>query len=252
MVLMVILVGSYVIMAVWVGLVTIGQEPAWLSPEAETHTELMTSATFGQATRSQQADLSILIELYYNKSLVVNEPVRIKARAVLQSVEAKSRTVEVRVSFQNALAWPKSYDENGLLSFGQVSMMRQDNATVLNNESVLFWTVEGQFHPIIVTVFAGGIGYEGVTQDIAIQVFPHEKLMESQANRVTLVLTYALFVLTALGIVTTVFELWDRITPQSAAVGNPNCTHCKYYAAQSEQTKVTAEHHINQPHKQQD
>jgi hypothetical protein len=86
----------------------------------------------------------------------------------------------------------------------------------LKGSNTVVWETEGNYEPIAVGLINDTIPYTiGTSNSVLIDVYPQSQLAQERVNQYNLALTYAILVLTALGIVTTVRELWkdEQSTP---------------------------------------
>lgn len=111
------------------------------------------------------------------------------------------------------LLYPESFDSAGIPKPATMRIARQGNETVLRGTMTAYWPASGNLLPLYAFYFADGSSYVAIDERNSIQVLPPPSHLQNNKQLVSLVLTYALFFLTLLGIVTTVIELVS--TPES-------------------------------------
>ena len=71
------------------------------------------------------------------------------------------------------------------------------------------WAIDGDYVPTIEITFFDGTNQTIVANDISIHVYPQEELTQIETNKVSVIITLALFIFSAVGVVTLFFDLWD-------------------------------------------
>ncbi|MCW4018924.1 MAG: hypothetical protein NWF00_09655 [Candidatus Bathyarchaeota archaeon] len=164
-----------------------------------------------------------------NETLVVNEPVTIDSVTVLDY--AWTAFQEVDIIFQNSLAYPLCYEDNGVipkagtLSFYNPIGGDTVNAAAHNNvfrnitincDTQVVWQVEGNYSPLIVVFFNDGTNKTYTTDDVIIHVYPRAQLAQIESERVSLSATQAnlklseaVFILGIVSIVALVIQVLD-------------------------------------------
>lgn len=182
---------------------------------------------------------------YPNGTLIANEPVTINSTALIDY--AYSTLDHVVIFFQNSLAYPFSYEDNGIipkqgsLAFpnplnieGTNIVVR--NVTVISNAQIT-WPIEGDYTPIIGVFFRDGTNKTYTTNDVVIHVYPQEQLTQIETNRISLEnnqasleLSKAVVILSTIAIVAFVVQIVDRTdnqckNPQDQANNKYRCPY---------------------------
>jgi hypothetical protein len=162
---------------------------------------------------------------YPNGTLIANEPVTIDSIAIIDY--AYSTLDEVVIFFQNSLAYPFSYEDNGIIpKQGSLAFRNpvyiEGEGTVVRNVSVgsytqITWPIEGDYIPIIGVFFRDGTNKTYTTSDVVMHVYPPEQLTQIETNRISLEnnqasldLSRAVLILSTVGIVALAFQIVDR------------------------------------------
>ena len=157
--------------------------------------------------------------------LAVNEPITINATAILKGNHILE-IGEVYVMFPNSLSYPTSYDADQIPIQGGIGIgnilysegRKNPNVTFsvdpgtifrINAESQIIWTIDGDYIPKIGVFFFDGSNSTYVPDDIILHVYPQEQFTQLQTNKVSVIITLALFVFSAVGVATLFFDLWD-------------------------------------------
>lgn len=162
---------------------------------------------------------------YPNGTLVANEPVSIDSIAVIDY--AYSTLDRVVIFFQNSLAYPLSYEDNGIipkqgsLGFPNPIRIEGTDITVRNvtvgSSAQITWPIEGDYTSLIGVFFVDGTNKTYTTNDIVIHVYPKEQLTQIETNRVSLEnnqasleLSKAVLWLSTIGIVAIFVQIVDH------------------------------------------
>ena len=103
-------------------------------------------------------------------------------------------------------------------------LVRSIGNSVLIGEAIVTWPLDGDFKPLMVLFFQDGSTQETTTQDIVFHVYPQEQLTQLESTNVSVILTYAVFVLTLLGVIGIGVELWPKEEKQNTAQNQNSST----------------------------
>lgn len=182
--------------------------------------------TEGYAGLKNESDVIISMNLTApHGTLIVDDPITINAIALIKG--DKLLTVgQVWVFFPNCLAYPTSYYENevpieGVLRFDNeiytaknkypnIDFTVQPNTTfrIITSNQVI-WNIDGDYTPKVAVFFFDGSNKTYTPQNTVLHVYPQEQLQQSQTNKVSVIITLALFVFSAVGIASLFFDLWE-------------------------------------------
>lgn len=186
---------------------------------------------------------------YPNGTLVTNEPVTIDSTAIMDY--AYSTLDHISIFFQNSLAYPISYENNGIIPRqGTLNFQNpyhfEGTGNVISNISVgsytqVIWPIEGDYTPIIGVFFTDGTNKTYIGNDVVIHVYPAQQLTQIdtertslEASQASLKLSEAVFILGSLSVLAVVIQILDRSE-----------TVCKYTREESnnqhEQSEVKQE-----------
>ena len=157
---------------------------------------------------------------YPNGSLFVGDEVNIDGRAVLRN-EIVNNISSIAIGFQNCLSYPVSevYDgipKQGILQFSHDRFVPDYNritgeiASVWFGDSVVTWSIEGDYKPIIGIFFNDGKNTTMTVEDITIHVYPKEQLTQMQTNKVATEVAIVAFGFSGLGVISIVVAIFPK------------------------------------------
>jgi hypothetical protein len=156
-------------------------------------------------------DSLLALNISYYDVIVVNHPINVSATVELETPNAYNLTI-IWLDFPDAIRSPTIRDILGMPN-------PAFNALVLNQSSKydhtlvgsasMYWDHDGSFSPLVRGIMKNGdLVNFGIQQSASIQVQPEEKLNELRTNYLNLVLTYAILILTGMGVTTTVTNIF--------------------------------------------
>lgn len=176
-------------------------------------------------------DLQIDVSLTYpHGSIIVDDPIYISGIAI-QNKSIPQTITRVSIGFQNVLAYPIKQNENGITNETNLFLWKREGNKITGNTTIT-WEIEGTYYPrmaIIYTNETGGHVEPAISSDVAITVYPREKLTQIVTNNVSMILTIALYFLSIIGTLSLSITLWDRIpsskNKKNDAKSNDNTTN---------------------------
>jgi hypothetical protein len=156
-------------------------------------------------------DILLGLNFTYTTAIVVDEPIWIQGTAELTTPIAQTFKF-LFIYFQDGLNYPPMANRN-VPFIGQLTLRPSTNPflarLLLEGNATFYWNHAGTFSPYIWGDTKDNQSYNfGLINYETIQVLPKQTLTEIQTNRTNLVLTYAIFILTALGLAGTIIDLW--------------------------------------------
>ena len=143
---------------------------------------------------NETSDVTIDVTLTYpHGTLIVDDPVDISGIAILNP--SISRHVKsVTIYFQMAQAYPIFQDENGITKGQDLLINQSQNGNKLTGNTTVVWTLEGTYYAEGGLVFTNETGtyalHLGFSSDVAITVYPKEKLAQIVTNNVSMILAF--------------------------------------------------------------
>lgn len=133
----------------------------------------------------------------------------------------------VEIFFQNSLAYPVSYEDNGIIpKQGTLNFPNPyrlgGTGTIVSNISVgssaqVIWPIEGDYTPIIGVFFLDGTNKTYTGSDVVIHVYPAEQLTQIDTERASLEssqaslkLSEAVFILGSISILAVIIQILDH------------------------------------------
>jgi hypothetical protein len=198
----------YLVPTAWVGIIAFNIHFPYVNPPPSESSYALLIPLLMTPGRTIQ-DLSLGINITYTTAVVVNQAIKFNATAELNSPTALGITA-LYVFFQDALYYPPSAFYFNLPFPGQLLLTNDTKLLyTLTGNATVYWNHPGTYSPRIIAALKNGGQYDfGLISYESIQVLPEQTLTEIQTNRVNLVLTYAIFILTALGLAGTIIDVW--------------------------------------------
>lgn len=186
-----------------------------------------------------EADITITLNITYPYgTLIVDEPVKIDAIALLHEPIAIESIKRVSLGFQNSLLVNSTDSEvihnsmgeplQGGLNFldwtaDTVSYtdsngnMYTSDVIIAYDSITLSWSIDGDYKPIIQWFYRSGNPYSGNTSstvaiynEVVIHVYPKEQLTQIETNRVNTLLTTSLFFISVAGLFLIAKEVYPK------------------------------------------
>jgi hypothetical protein len=108
---------------------------------------------------------------------------------------------------------------------GQLNVAIPIGLNVLRGNATFFWNHEGTFSPSVIGIMKSGQRFDfGLIDSVILQVLPKQTVAEMQMNKLNLVVAYAILILSALGVVSILIDLWV-IQPSENANSIPDTTN---------------------------
>lgn len=167
--------------------------------------------TVGNETYDIVIDLTLN---YPHGTLIVDDPVSIHGIAIIKPSINQKVKGSITIWFQNAQAYPETQDEKGITK-GQdlILSKKQDNNTLVGNTTIV-WVLEGTYSPKMIMIYTNETGTHiistDVSPDVAVTVYPKEKLAQIVTNKVSIILAIAFYFLAIIGTISISLSLWDR------------------------------------------
>jgi hypothetical protein len=171
-----------------------------------------------------ESDVTFTLNFTYPYgTLIVNEPVTINATITLKGVGAE-QIQDTKIVFQNWLGYPNEYTEDDVPIQGALDFQTPlqivngsgnnivDGHFQTSTSAQVVWAIDGDYKPLILFVFRDGTGYQTIDDNVVIHVYPNEQLTQIYANKVSVVLSLAVFIFSFVGVFALFFQLWDYET----------------------------------------
>jgi len=157
---------------------------------------------------------------------------------------AYSTLDHIEIFFQNSLAYPVSYEDNGIipkqgtLAFPNPYRIEGTGVTVSNitigSSAQIIWPIEGDYTPIIGVFFTDGTNKTYTGSDVVLHVYPKEQLTQIdtertslEASQASLKLSEAVFILGSLSILAVVIQILDHSETNGKYTENATNNQCK-------------------------
>jgi hypothetical protein len=158
---------------------------------------------------------------YPNGTLVVDEPVTIFGKAVLNTPQAKN-IGNIAIAFDNAYEFPQSYDSHGIQKFVTLNINNPNNEDELLGHINLSWPIDGDYRLIGYIIFYDGSLKSMNNNNVVFHVYPKEQLTQIQSNKISLVLTIVLLIFTYVGIIDIILRLLEKKPNNLQEIANKN------------------------------
>jgi hypothetical protein len=159
-----------------------------------------------------QPDLQIDVSLTYpHGSIIVDDPIYISGIAI-QNESIPQTITHVSIGFQNVLAYPIKQNQNGITNETNLYLWKKVGNKISGNTTIT-WDLEGTYYPRLAIIYSNETGQQTIpaySSDVAITVYPREKLTQIVTNNVTMILSIILYFLSIIGTVGLSITLWDR------------------------------------------
>lgn len=174
---------------------------------------------------NETRDLKIDINLTYpHGTLIVDDPVNISGIAI-QKETSDYNITSVTLSFQNALAYPVTQDENGFTKGQNLILWERDENKLIGNTTFI-WVLEGKYYPKLGFVYTNKTGRHvqtATSPDVAITVYPKLELAQIITNSVSITLAVIIYILTIVGTGSLILSILNR-KPSAQNKNNGNST----------------------------
>jgi hypothetical protein len=170
--------------------------------------------------RLGEPDITFCLNFTYPKgTLVVDEPLDIIGLSVLRG-KAMDDVNMTLLTFQNCLR-AESYDvfhfpKQAFLVFNNSDHNRAltfddsgKTAYILCDDTEAYWSMDGDYKPIISIFYANNTNRMMVIDDVTIHVYPREQLTQMQSNSINLLLSIAGFILGFVVVIDLCNNLWN-------------------------------------------
>ena len=141
--------------------------------------------------------------------LITDEPIGVAGIAILRTDSAQTVTSIIMI-FQNSLAYPKCNTSTGIPIPGNIILARTLTTDRLEGKATIYFPVEGDYQGIMMLSFANGATQEITIPNLVLHVYPQEELTQLESTHISVMLTYAVFVLTIMGIINIGVDLWPK------------------------------------------
>jgi hypothetical protein len=209
-----------------------------LIKQNQTHkSSFATSFNINSVSRFVSADVKIGLNLTYpNAILAANIPVNITGIVYIKNVQlinsSSPKSIDrIYYGFQNCIQFPLTLDEDDVPKWGYLDInfnlansgifidSQNDYGVVSWGQTTtanVFWSMEGDYKPIIAVFYADKTNQTFTTDDIVIHVYPEQQLSEIESERISLdtnqaslQLSWIILILSAFTVIALIVQIWD-------------------------------------------
>jgi hypothetical protein len=156
------------------------------------------------------ADIFVDLVVHYpHGTLVVNDPVEISARAILNSPERQDMQSisAITLTFENAQLYPIVWDDEKISDEIHISLKQTQEKNIWTGNATIAWTLEGSYHPLI-SYTSDQPRPCGPIPNTAITVYPKSQIAQIVTNKAFLYVAIATYLVGAASVLNIIFQLW--------------------------------------------